>query len=145
MKLNFILLLIFSTVLVSCKTVKSGTSKSIEIHGVGVIHKPVIVDMDVNQQKTSKTIIVKNMESLEKIKSEIVRELLNENNADLLVEPNFIAKTKNGKTELTVTGWLAFYKNFRMIEEKDIDLLKLKPSQTNTIEVINAKDIKDKK
>ena len=74
------------------------------------------------------------MESLEAAKNEIVRNLLNENNADLLVEPKFESKTKNGKTDLTVTGWLAFYKNFRTIEEKDIKLLELRPAVINRVE-----------
>lgn len=45
---------------------------------------------------------------LQNFENEIIRELLNENNADLLMEPKFETITKNGKSELTFIGWLAF-------------------------------------
>ncbi|HQV36939.1 MAG TPA: hypothetical protein PLC36_11545 [Flavobacterium sp.] len=134
MKVKIILLSLCSIAFVSCKTIKSGTAKSIDVSGIGVIHKPVIADLDVNQQKTTKTITLKNMESLENGKQQIIREILNENKADLLVEPKFDSVTKNGKTELTVTGWLAYYKNFRTLEEKDIKLLEVRPALIKTVE-----------
>lgn len=134
MKVKIILLSLCSIAFVSCKTIKSGTAKSIDVSGIGVIHKPVIADLEVNQQKTTKTITLKNMESLENGKQQIIREILNENKADLLVEPKFDSVTKNGKTELTVTGWLAYYKNFRTLEEKDIKLLEVRPALIKTVE-----------
>jgi predicted thioredoxin/glutaredoxin len=134
MKLKFFTLAFLSLTIFSCQTVKTGTAKSIDISGVGVIHKPVIADLDVKETKIIKTITLKSMESLENAKNEIIRELLNENNADLLVEPKFESKTKNGKTDLTVTGWLAYYKNFRTIEEKDIKLLEVRPAIINRVE-----------
>ncbi|WP_338376378.1 hypothetical protein [uncultured Flavobacterium sp.] len=134
MKLKIYTLALLSLTVFSCQTVKTGTAKTIDISGVGVIHKPVIADLDVQEQKITKTITLKSMESLEAAKNEIVRNLLNENNADLLVEPKFESKTKNGKTDLTVTGWLAFYKNFRTIEEKDIKLLEVRPAVINRVE-----------
>jgi len=134
MKVKIILLSLCSIAFVSCKTIKSGTAKSIDVSGIGVIHKPVIADLEVNQQKTTKTITLKNMESLENAKQQIIREVLSENKADLLVEPKFDSVTKNGKTELTVTGWLAYYKNFRTLEEKDIKLLEVRPALIKTVE-----------
>lgn len=88
--------------------------------------------------------MLKNLESLENAKNEIIRELLNENNADLLVEPKFESKTKNGKTELTVTGWLAYYKNFRTIEEKDIKLLEVRPAIINRVETSQSSILEKK-
>lgn len=134
MKLKFYTLALLSLTVFSCQTVKTGTAKSIDISGVGVIHKPVIADLDVREQKETKTITLKSMENLESAKNAIIRELLAENNADLLVEPKFESKTKNGKTDLTVTGWLAFYKNFRTIEDKDIKLLEVRPAVINRVE-----------
>lgn len=134
MKLKFYALALLSLTIFSCQTVKTGTAKSIDISGVGVIHKPVIADLDVKEQKVTKTITLKSMENLESAKNEIIRELLTENNADLLVEPKFESKSKNGKTDLTVTGWLAYYKNFRTIEEKDIKLLEVRPAVINRVE-----------
>lgn len=121
-------LLLATLVLMSCSTTKSGTSKTIDIVGSGVIHKPVIADLEVNQTKVSKTVEFKNLESFANAKNEAVRELLKEKNADVLVEPTFDSQTKNGVTQLTVFGWTANYKNFRPLEEKDIKFLEVKPS-----------------
>lgn len=127
MKTKLGLIFIMAIAVTSCQTVKSGTAKSRDIVGIGIIHKPVIADLDVNQQKVTKTINLKGLESLESAKSEAIREILKENNADLFIEPKFETITKNGKTELTINGWLAFYKNFRTIEEKDIRLIEVNP------------------
>ena len=134
MKIKIIALSFCSISFFSCKTVKSGTAKSIDISGIGVIHKPVVADLEVSQQKATKTIILKNMETLENGKQQIIREILSENKADLLVEPKFDSVTQNGKTELTVTGWLANYKKFRMMEEKDIKLFEVRPAIISTVE-----------
>jgi hypothetical protein len=144
MKLKIYAVALLSLTVFSCQTVKTGTAKSIDISGVGVIHKPVIADLDVKEEKITKTIMLKNLESLENAKNEIIRELLNENNADLLVEPKFESKTKNGKTELTVTGWLAYYKNFRTIEEKDIKLHEVRPAIINRVETSQSSILEKK-
>lgn len=114
--------------LYSCSTVQSGTSKTMDIVGTGVIHKPVIADLNVSQEKVSKTMTFTNMQSLEIAKNTVVRELLKEKNADVLVEPTFDSTTKNGSTELTVYGWTATYKNFRQVEEKDLKVLEVRPN-----------------
>lgn len=125
---KIILVGLIGVISTSCSTTKSGTAKAMDVVGSGVIHKPVIVDLDVKQEKTSKTVVLKNVLSLDNAKNEAVRELLKEKNADIIVEPTFDSKTKNGKTELTVYGWTANYKNFRQVEEKDIKLLEISPS-----------------
>ena len=145
MKTKFLLLLLSATTIISCNTVKSGTAKTIDIYGAGVLHKPVIADLDVNPQKTSKTIKLKSIESLENAKNEIVRELLKENNADLLVEPKFESTTTNGRTELTVYGWLAFYKNFRPIKEEDIKFLEIRAAINNKVETTQPIILQKKK
>jgi hypothetical protein len=123
-----VMFILIALSLISCSTTKSGTAKTMDIVGAGVIHKPVIVDLDVKQEKASKTVVLTNVLSLDNAKNEAVRELLKEKSADILVEPTFDSKTKNGKTELTVYGWTANYKNFRQVEEKDIKLLEISPS-----------------
>jgi hypothetical protein len=123
-----VMFILISLSLMSCSTTKSGTAKTIDIVGAGVIHKPIVVDLEVNPTKISKTVELRNVLSLDNAKNEVVSELLKEKSADLLVEPTFESKTKNGKTELTVYGWTANYKNFRQVEEKDIKLLEISPS-----------------
>ena len=124
-----ILLLAFAvSSLISCSTVQSGTSKTMDIVGTGVIHKPVIADLNVSQEKVSRTMTFTNLQSLETAKNSVVRELLKEKDADVLVEPTFDSSTKNGTTELTVYGWAATYKNFRQVEEKDLKVLEVRPN-----------------
>ncbi|MDG4950558.1 hypothetical protein NLM59_06455 [Weeksellaceae bacterium KMM 9724] len=123
-----VIILLANLMLMSCSTVKTGTSKTMDIVGAGVIHKPVIADLVVNDTKVSKTATFTKLESLESAKNNVVRELLKEKNADVLVEPTFESTTTNNKTELTVYGWTATYKNFRQMEESDIKYLEVQPS-----------------
>jgi hypothetical protein len=141
-----VVFILVSLSIISCSTTKSSTSKTIDIVGAGVIHKPIVADLEVNPTKTSKTVELRNVLSLDNAKNEVVSELLKEKSADLLVEPTFESKTKNGKTELTVYGWTASYKNFRPIEEKDIKFLEVKPNllqKANTYEPIIEKKKKN--
>lgn len=112
----------------SCSVTKSGTAKSMDIVGPGVIHKPIVVDLDVNQVKSVSTSTFSGIESMQNAKNDVVRQLLKEHNADVLVEPTFETESKNGKTQLTVKGWPATYKNFRPIEEKDLKFLEVRPN-----------------
>lgn len=137
-------IIVATFMLASCSTVQTGTSKTMDIIGPGVIHKPVIVDLDIRPDKVSKTVTFTNMESLETAKNNVVRELLKEKNADVLVEPTFESTTTRGATELTVYGWPANYKNFRQIEEKDIKLLEVKPNYLQKAE-INHSAVETKK
>lgn len=123
-----VLSLAIAGALVSCATTKTGTAKTIDIVGSGVMYKPVIADLNIQQEKVSKTVTVSNIESLEVAKNQAVRELIKENKADLLVEPTYESSTQNNRTELTVYGWPATYKNFRQVEEKDLKFLEIKPS-----------------
>lgn len=112
----------------SCASVNTGTSKTMDIVGPGVIHKPIIADLNVNQQKASKTITVSATDMLESVRNNAVRELLKEHQADVLIEPVYESTTEGGRTTVTVYGWPATYKNFRPIEEKDLKLLEVKPN-----------------
>lgn len=125
---KIILLFTLSIVFASCSVTRTGTAKSMDIVGPGVIHKPVVVDLNVSSEKSEVTSTFSGIESMDNAKNDVVRKLLKEKNADVLVEPTFETMTKNGKTELTVRGWPATYNNFRPIEEKDLKLLEVKPS-----------------
>jgi hypothetical protein len=124
---QIIFLFSLSILLTSCSVTRSGTAKSMDIVGPGVLHKPVIVDLNVKPEKIEVTSTFSGIESMDNAKNSVVQKLLKEQNADVLIEPTFETMTKNGKTELTVRGWPATYKNFRPIEEKDLKLLEIKP------------------
>ncbi len=111
----------------SCSVIKSGTSKSMDIVGSGVIHVPVIADLDVQPTKQQMTKSYTKVLSMEAAKNNVIRELLKQYNADVLIEPTFESETKNGITTITVKGWPASYKNFRQISEKDIQFLEVAP------------------
>jgi len=112
----------------SCSTIKSGTSKTMDIVGPGVIQMPVVADLNVRPTKVSFTKVFKKVEgSSTNAKTDVVRELLKRENADVLVEPTFESSTMGTKTEITVYGFTATYVNFRSIEEKDIPLIEVTP------------------
>jgi len=136
MKKVFLLIIVLS--LVSCSTTKTGTAKTMEIVGPGVLHKPVIADLIVKEDKVTATASFSQVESMNNAKNEVVRKALNDFNADVLLEPAFESTTTNGKTILTVKGWPANYKNFRTIEEKDIKFLEIKPGLIQKANVYEA-------
>lgn len=139
-----LLLLICVALLASCSTTKTGTSKTLDIVGPGVIHKPIIADLDVQQQKISYTANFSRIESMQNARNEAVREALEQYNADVLIEPSYQSITSKGNTELTVSGWPATYKNFRQIVEEDIPLLEVKPHYLQKAE-FNETEVEKKK
>ena len=110
---------------------KSGSVTTVDITHTGVIQKPIIVDLDVNQTKVTGNSNGKSIE-LQMLKNEAVKNAL-AGKADVLVEPNFSITSKGGKSHVEVTGFPASYKNFRGIEPSDTTWLK------NTREIYHAK------
>lgn len=112
----------------SCATTNTGSSKSLDIVGPGVLHLPVVADLEVSQQRVSytKTFNITG-ESNSTAKNEVIRELLKQYNSDVLIEPIFESTKTGSKLELTVTGFPAKYKNFRTIQKSDIELIETTP------------------
>ena len=140
-KIIYLSAVLFATI--SCTTLKSGTSKTMDIVGPGVIHMPVVADLNVRPTKVSHTKTFSKTAGAT-ANSDVVRELLKRENADVLVEPSFESTTSGMKTEITVYGFPATYVNFRAIEEKDIKLIEVNPgllqkaeSRTSTISTKN--------
>lgn len=119
--------ILFATLvaLSSCSTTKWGSTKTSDILGAGVIHIPVVADLDVQEKKVVFTKQFSKTESIDKIKAEAVRELLKLHKADVLIEPYYSAETSGGTTILQLTGWPATYKNFRKITKEDAELLSI--------------------
>jgi hypothetical protein len=118
-----VIILCAALALASCSTTKTGTSKTLDIYGAGVLHLPVISDLDVASNKASHTMTLRKVENMKAARNLAVSELLKIENADVLVEPSFETETSGSKTILTVKGWPAKYKNFRTITQDDIKLL----------------------
>lgn len=126
---KLLLLSLLAGSLASCTVSKSGTSKTLDIVGPGVIQMPVVADLDVRSTKVShsKTYSSALSKASSNIKADLVRELLRENQADVLIEPTYETVSKSGKVTLTVHGFPATYKNFRQVTREDLDLIEAAP------------------
>lgn len=122
MKNRILLLSLLSSLLTSCVTMKTNTTKTMEIYGAGVIQNPVIVDLEVRETKVTGLAESKS-ESLSVIKNNAVANAMKNARADVFVEPKFETTTIGGNTTVTVTGFPATYKNFRPIKVDDLKLL----------------------
>ncbi|HLV92484.1 MAG TPA: hypothetical protein VKX34_05120 [Aequorivita sp.] len=142
---KIILLSVSLLFMVSCKTTKSGSSKTMDIVGPGVIQMPLVADLIVSSSKVSHTkTFTKSSGSSLNARADVVRELLKRENADVLIEPTFESSSSGTKTEITVYGFPATYSNIRTIEEKDIKLIEVSPgllqkADTNTSVISNTK------
>ncbi|MGE4346043.1 MAG: hypothetical protein AB7D46_01380 [Flavobacteriaceae bacterium] len=129
--------------IVSCSTPQTSTrtTKSLDIIGAGIIHKPVIAELDVKPGRVWHSKVFKNSElnlyGSENAKNSVMGELLKANNADVLVEPIYETSSSGSKTTIAVSGFLATYKSFKNIEEKDIKLLEVRP------QVLQKADVKE--
>lgn len=117
--------LLVTCILSSCATRKSQTIKTMDIYGTGVIQKPVIVDLDVNETRIQGTATGKSEGGKEEgIKREAVNDALEKAQADVLVEPKFKTETRAGRTTVTVSGFGATYKNFHSLKQDEVELMK---------------------
>lgn len=123
MKKILLLASVSTLLLTSCTVTKMATSKTMDIYGPGVIHNPVIVDLDISEEKVKGTATGTSGSSIESLKHEAVANAIKTATADVLVEPSFEVEDGNGKITATVTGFPAKYKNFRNIKESDLPLL----------------------
>jgi hypothetical protein len=111
-------------ILASCSVIRSHTTKMTEIYGSGVMQKPTLVDLEVKDTKAIGTATSSSGEPLLITKNNAVYDALKNANADVLIEPIFDTETSNGKTKVTVSGYPAYYKNFRPMVDKDTALIK---------------------
>lgn len=150
------ILLLFPVILIylsSCSRQTSYTAKTMDIETRKVTHIPVVADLDIKEQK-AKAVVTTNIKKgvlTQTVKDEAVAKILQETNADILVEPNYKIETTATTITVTVTGYPATYKNFRNLTEADQKLLTLtttsqqsiKTEENNTVN--SDKNIKRKK
>ena len=107
-----------------------------DIYGPGVLHLPVVADLNVRPVKVSYTVNNKNkVATLNNLRENAIAGALQEQKADVLLEPSYTIERKRGTTSVTVTGWVADYKNFRNMDTTDLQLFeagKLHRAQTVT-------------
>lgn len=112
----------------SCYVTKTKSAMSYDIYGNGVIQKPVICDLEVRESKVSGTSITHSSIN-ESARQFAIADALEKANADVLIEPRFSSETRNGRTEITVTGFPAVYKNFRPVVASDSTLVRIGEKQ----------------
>ena len=124
--LKTILLISLSLLLIaSCGVAKSNNAKTKDIQGPGVIHLPVLADLNVKPTKvtgTATALLKPPTVTVISIKQEAIANALAKVNGDVLIEPFYRFQTIGKQHTVTVSGYPATYKNFRMMEEKDTTL-----------------------
>ncbi len=122
------LILVLGLLITSCGVNKSmSTAKTMDIYGSGVIHIPVVADLEVSPTKVSATMNFSGdlMLITKANEQEVIAKAIKKVGADILIEPSFEKKQDGSEIIVTVTGFPAKYKNFRNAKSSDIELLKV--------------------
>ncbi len=130
MKKVFFGLALACLTLSSCHTLNKSTAQSAPI-AASVLQSPTVADMTVTQQKVSKTerwgftpfhwgetpMYIR--------KSNMVAQLVEQNNGDVLIEPQWtFSKTSFGERVLTVTGFVGKYHDFHKATPEELDAIR---------------------
>lgn len=115
-------------VLSSCTTLtKTATTADVQ---TGIYQYPTVADLDVKSKvESTKTWSFRPFHlgepSLSLAKGNLIAETLKEQDADVILEPQFIfTRTSYGERRLTLTGFPAKFKNFRRASASDLEALK---------------------
>lgn len=126
----------------SCTTITK-TSTIAEVKNV-VVTYPEVADLDI-QEKVSEAKTWNffpfhiGEPKLSTVKGNFIHEILKEKGGDVLLEPQFhFEKTSYGARTLTVTGYVAKYKNFRKATEADLKAIEACKCAENTTKKFNA-------
>lgn len=135
-----ILLLACAAALASC-TVTQKTAVTAPVTDVSVRQYPTVADLEVKPQKVERTetwpFVPFNwgQPSVKVRKGNMVADLLAENGADVLLEPQTVfTKRFLGPRKLTVTGYAATFSNFRKATKEDLEALDMAvPAHEKTV------------
>lgn len=110
----------------SCSTVqKTASFADISTY---VLQYPTVADLEVSPQRVKKStswISLFSTTSLDTRKSNLTAELLESEDADVLIEPQSILdKNLFGTNTLSINGYPAKYKNFRKASDADLEAIK---------------------
>ena len=102
---------------------------------------PVVADLEVKKEQIrgESNSIVAGTTSETSLRESALANALERAQADVLIEPVYTKTTQNSKITVTVKGWPANYKNFRNMEESDIELIKMGEVK-NTTTSMNKKN-----
>lgn len=112
----------------SCTTITK-TASTADVQ-TGIFQYPTVADLEV-KDKTTNTLIWSfrpfhiGEPSLEVAKGNLIAQTLQEKDADVILEPQFIfTRTSYGERELVLMGFPAKFKDFRKATPADIEALK---------------------
>ena len=130
----------------SCTTITK-TATSADVNNI-ICTYPEVADLDI-QEKVSETKTWNffpfhiGEPKLSTVKGNFIHEILKEKGGDVLLEPQFnFEKTPFGARTLTVTGYVAKYKNFRKATEADLKAIEACKGAENTTTKYNASSSK---
>ncbi|MFM2207093.1 MAG: hypothetical protein RL213_1068 [Bacteroidota bacterium] len=123
MKRTALLFLLVAS-LSSCSKFHTGTVRSTDIYGPGVLQKPVVAELSVNETRVQGTFSGRKSKGLENLKQLAMLDAINKSKADVLVEPTFDVSTVGRKVTVNVSGFPATYTNFHSIKTDEVDLFK---------------------
>ena len=121
----FLLSFIACAMLSSCAItpIRTRSVTTVDISHGGVVQKPVVTDLSVNPTKVRGE-ASGNRQNLATIRNDaVINALVNAGNADVLIEPNFTITTRGQSATVVVTGFAGTYRNFRSMEDGDIEWL----------------------
>ena len=107
------------------ESVSYRTVRQSDIHGSGVIHLPVVADLDVGQNKVEGIASGTLQDSVANLRNQALAHALETSGADILVHPTFFVKETGTVREVRVEGYPASYGNFRQIQSTDLPLLNI--------------------
>lgn len=142
---NLFLFVVLLVSLSSCSAFRSSTATMAQVE-TNIKQFPTIVDLDVQQQRITKTVswswLPFEKYKLSVRKENLMADAIDESNGDILVSPQFkYTKVPFGKRTLTITGYPATFKSFRKATEKDIHLLGLSMKHCILLEDICTSNI----
>lgn len=129
-----ILCLGFFASLTACAVFTTRTTKIMKVANSGIIQNPVVVDLDVKETKVTGFAEGKAKLGMETIKQDALVNALEQNNADVLVEPVYKTQRKFRKITVNVSGYPANYKNFRPLKESDLTILENEKVKTAQVQ-----------
>jgi len=133
---NILLLLISGLMLASCSSVsKSNTLKAVMLEP-DIAPLPVAADLAVSEQKATGEASGK-VEEKAKLEMEALAKALGQeppsaDKPDVLVGMNVFTEVTNSDLKLTVTGYPAYYTNFRTAKEEDFQRLNIAKLDSKT-------------
>ncbi len=136
--INLLLVCVAIVLLPACSAKKAMTSSTMNVNS-SVIQYPTVADLEI-KPKVEKTMTWQfyQIGKLSVRKGNLVAEMVKENDADILLEPQVsFTKTILGPRTLTITGYPAKFKNFRKATESDLKALNAVAPECHDVEIYN--------